>query len=215
MQHGRFLSGFWRLWPPDHPISEQIDSGEGGAWREKKGRGTGRVPYARPRCAGARLWRPVEPARAPQPFSRSATGSDTDSTKRCHEEKRRRSASLAARGAPEATTGDRARVPEAPRGSQSAPERSGRQRQALDPVFFQLDQQPLGFRPLGWIVGQVPDAGYWIVEPARRFEPVAAYGRGTGRVPYARPRCAGARLWRPVEPARAPHMTTRQARWRT
>ena len=123
MQHGRFLSGFWRLWPPDHPISEQIDSGEGGAWREKKGRGTGRVPYARPRCAGARLWRPVEPARAPQPFSRSATGSDTDSTKRCHEEKRRRSASLAARGAPEATTGDRGasqRLPERPRAIRAA-----------------------------------------------------------------------------------------------
>ena len=64
-----------------------------------------------------------------------------------------------------------------------APERSGRQRQALDAVLFQLVQQPLGFRPLGWIVGQVPDGGDRIVKPARRFEPVADFGRGPGQKP--------------------------------
>ena len=76
------------------------------------------------------------------------------------------------RSVPEAPT-------EAPRGSQSAPERSGRQRQALDAVL-----QPLGFRPLGWIV-----------EPARRFEPVAAYGRGPAAAAVARHRRIAPCVW--------------------
>ena len=91
-------------------------------------------------------------------------------------------------------TDDRSPAP-----SRRLTERSERQRQALDAVFFQLDQQPLGFRPFFWIIGQVPDGGYWIVEPTDQFKAVAHHARRSFQKPDKVGRAIAARK-RPARP---------------